>query len=75
MSGSPPQRIDLLGDISAVEFDAVWAGSVVVQIETLPLRLIGLADLRQNMAATGRRKDKADLKLLPLRDTPSTLGR
>ena len=75
MSGSPPQRIDLLGDISAVEFDAVWAGSVVVQIETLPLRLIGLADLRQNMAATGRRKGKADLKLLPLRDTPSTLGR
>lgn len=75
MFGSSPQRIDLLGDISGVESDAVWAGSVAVQIDTLPLRLIGLAELRQSEAATGRKKDKADLKLLPLPDAPSTLGR
>lgn len=75
MFGSSPQRIDLLGDISGVEFDAVWAGSVAVQIDTLPLRLIGLAELRQSESATGRKKDKADLKLLPLPDAPSTLGR
>ncbi len=75
MFGSPPRRIDLLGDISGVDFDAVWAGSVVVHIDTLPLRLIGLAELRQNKAATGRRKDKADLKLLPLPDTPTPASR
>ncbi|MCU0636345.1 MAG: hypothetical protein MUE41_15870 [Gemmatimonadaceae bacterium] len=65
MFGSPPQRIDLLGDISGVDFDTVWASTLVVELDTVTLRIIGLADLRKNKAASGRSKDKADLKLLP----------
>lgn len=61
----------LNGDISGVDIDTIWAGSIVVHVESLPIRLIGLAELRRNKAATGRRKDKADLKLLPTPDTPA----
>ncbi len=72
MFGSPPHRINLLSDISGVDFDRVWAGSINVDVDSLPLRLIGLAELRQNKAATGRRKDKADLRLLPMPDTTAS---
>ncbi len=69
MFGTPPQRIDLLSDISGVDFDAVWAGSKVIRIDSLPIRLIGLAELRLNKAATGRSKDKSDLRQLPEHDS------
>lgn len=65
MFGSPPQRIDLLGDISGVDFDTVWSSAVTVDFYDLPLRVIGLAELRRNKASTGRSKDKSDLKKLP----------
>ena len=65
MFGSPPHRIDLLGDISGVDFEAVWSGSRRIVLDGLPLQLIGLAELRRNKAATGRAKDKADLRQLP----------
>jgi hypothetical protein len=65
MFGAPPHRIDLLSSISGVEAEAVWAGSTVIYLGTVPVRLIGLAELRQNKAATGRKKDKEDLRRLP----------
>lgn len=68
MFGSPPHRIDLLGDISGVDFDTVWSGSRRIVLDGLRLQLIGLAELRRNKAATGRAKDKADLKQLPASD-------
>jgi hypothetical protein len=69
MFGTPPQRIDLLSDITGVDFDAVWAGSKDILIDSLPIRLIGLAELRLNKAATGRGKDKSDLRQLPDHDS------
>jgi hypothetical protein len=69
MFGTPPQRIDLLSDITGVDFDAVWAGSKDILIDSLPLRLIGLAELRLNKAATGRSKPKSDLRQLPDHDS------
>ena len=65
MFGAPPNRIDLLSDISGVDFETVWAGSKIIHIGTLPIRLIGLAELRKNKATTGRRKNKEDLRRLP----------
>lgn len=65
MFGLPPFRIDLLGDISGVEFAAVWRGSHVVTLAGTPIRVIGLAELRANKASTGRAKDEADVRRLP----------
>ncbi|MHB1264340.1 MAG: hypothetical protein ACYC1S_07990 [Gemmatimonadaceae bacterium] len=64
MFGAPPLRIDLLGDISGVSFEQVWAGSVDVVLQDQPLRVIGLAELRVNKAATGRPRDIDDLRRL-----------
>ncbi len=63
--GAPPYRIDLLSSITGVSFDAVWTGSMLVDIAGQPVRVIGLAELRKNKAATGRTKDREDLRLLP----------
>jgi hypothetical protein len=43
----------------------VWASTRVVELDTVTLRIIGLAALRKHKAASGRSKDRADLKLLP----------
>ena len=64
MFGSPPHRIDLLSDITGVSFAQVWKGSTRVEIDGQPLRVIGLAELRANKAATGRPKDAQDLRML-----------
>ncbi|MHB1172729.1 MAG: hypothetical protein ACYCZY_09605 [Lacisediminihabitans sp.] len=64
MFGAPPLRIDLLGDISGVSFEQVWAGSVDLVLQDEPLRVIGLAELRANKAATGRPRDIDDLRRL-----------
>ncbi len=64
MFGSPPRRIDLLSDITGVEFDSVWSEAAQIAVDGLPMRLISLAHLMQNKAATGRARDKADLRQL-----------
>lgn len=64
MFGAPPLRIDLLGDISGVSFEQVWVGCVDIVLEDQPLRVIGLAELRANKAATGRPRDIDDLRRL-----------
>jgi len=63
--GVPPLRIDLLTDISGVEFDACFRHSSVVDFDGAPIRIISLADLRENKRASGRAKDQADLEYLP----------
>ena len=68
--GVPPERIDLLGTLDGVDFEAVYAEAIELQIDRIPLRVISLADLRTNKAATGRPRDLSDLELLPLPDPP-----
>ena len=62
--GLPPVRIDLLANISGVEFQQVWSGASQVKVDGNTLRVIGLQELRANKAASGRAKDKADLRAL-----------
>ena len=62
--GPPPHRIDLLSSITGVSFNAVWTSSMLVDIAGQSVRVIGLAALRKNKAATGRTKDREDLRLL-----------
>lgn len=62
--GLPPVRIDLLASVSGVDFPQVWSGATLVVIDGQRLRVIGLDELRANKAATGRKKDKEDLRAL-----------
>lgn len=66
--GRPPNRIDLIGKISGVSFDAAWRGRVrdVMRIgrKKVPLPIIGLAQLIANTRRAGRAKDLDDLEHL-----------
>lgn len=62
--GFPPQRIDLLSGIDGVRFDDCWGRRSTVNIDGVPLHLIGLEDFKTNKRAAGRAKDLADLEAL-----------
>lgn len=62
--GRPPYRIDLMNSISGVTLAEVWKGSVHVTLGALPVRVIGLRELIKNKRASGRAKDKDDLRRL-----------
>ncbi len=62
--GRFPRRIDLLTSITGVSFDEAFADCVVVEIDGLPVRVLGRNSLIRNKKATGRAKDLADLESL-----------
>ena len=62
--GVPPGRIDILTDVSGINFDAAWANRMTVEIDGVKLSIIGRSDLIANKRATGRPKDIADLAFL-----------
>jgi len=59
--GRPPNRIDILTQISGVEFDDAWAEREDAQLDGVPVPMIGRAALLANKRASGRPKDLADL--------------
>ena len=59
--GVKPNRIDIISSIAGVGFDQAWLGRVEGQIDDLPVRFIGRADLIHNKEATGRPGDKRDV--------------
>ena len=62
--GKPPYRIDLLNSITGVGLAEVWKGADIVSIEGQNVRVIGLRELKRNKTATGRTKDKDDVRRL-----------
>ncbi len=68
--GAPPIRIDLLSSISGVSFEDAQAGAVVVDIDGEALPVIGLAALLANKLASGREKDRDDVKRLRTANDP-----
>ncbi len=62
--GVPPLRIDLLASITGVTFAEVRSGAERAQLHGQPLLVIGLDELRRNKQATGRTKDRDDLRRL-----------
>ena len=62
--GRPPNRIDLLTTISAVDFDDAWAGREQGTLDGLPVFFIGRDALIRNKRAASRAKDRADLEAL-----------
>ena len=62
--GLPPRRIDILTQVSGLEFDEVWTSRIEVDVEGLTVHVIGREALVRNKRAAGRDKDLVDLRIL-----------
>jgi predicted nucleotidyltransferase len=66
--GLPPNRIDLINKIEGIDFNKAWPNRkdeiITYQNKEFEVHYIGLNDLIKNKRATGRYKDKDDLKFL-----------
>jgi len=66
--GVPPNRIDLMNQISGVTFHEAWKNRIRKTIKRaggeVPIYFIGLDELIRNKKAIGRPKDMEDLKYL-----------
>ena len=62
--GHPPVRIEVLTDISGVEFDGCYRRAETTVIDGVPARVIGRQDLLRNKRASGRHKDLHDVDQL-----------
>lgn len=62
--GQPPYRIDLLSSIDGVTFGEVWRGAILSTVDGHRVRVIGLHELAKNKVATGRTRDKEDVRRL-----------
>ena len=63
--GEPPVRIEILTNISGVDFNDCFESREIADLEGLPLPFIGLQHLKANKAAAGRHQDLSDLEHLP----------
>jgi hypothetical protein len=63
--GIPPMQIEVSTSISGVSFGECYDGRVVVDVEGIPVSIIGLEDLKLNKKAAGRHRDLDDLEHLP----------
>ncbi|MCR4318651.1 MAG: nucleotidyltransferase [Planctomycetes bacterium] len=63
--GVEPTRIDLITEISGeVNFQIAFSRAVEKYVDEIPIRFLGVEDLIENKTATGRTKDKLDVKEL-----------
>lgn len=62
--GVEPCRIDLITNISGVEFNRAWENKVSVTIDGLEIFVLSKADLLRNKTAVNRDKDKGDISWL-----------
>jgi hypothetical protein len=62
--GRAPSRIDVLNELTGIDFDAAWQRRNVVSIEGLAVPFISLADLVEAKRASGRPQDLLDLRSL-----------
>ncbi|MGH9462859.1 MAG: hypothetical protein ACRD1X_16710, partial [Vicinamibacteria bacterium] len=62
--GLPPRRIDILTELSGVDFENAWPSRVEHVVGLLKVPFIGRSTLLENKRATGRTKDLADVEAL-----------
>jgi hypothetical protein len=62
--GVPPRRIDLMTEITAVEFEDAWTKRRVHRVGEMDVPFLDRESLIQNKRAVDRSKDRADLDLL-----------
>jgi hypothetical protein len=63
--GVPPLRIEVLTDISGVDFAECYGSREVGPLGDVTVNIIDLEHLKKNKRAAGRHKDLADLQNLP----------
>jgi len=62
--GYPPNRIDLITDLTGVDFEVCFANRQEVEMDELKINFISLDDLIANKIKTGRHQDLADVQKL-----------
>lgn len=62
--GVPPNRVDLLAEISGVETETVWRTRVKGEYQGQPAEYISLDCLLQNKKSAGRPQDRLDVEKL-----------
>jgi len=62
--GVTPRRIDILTQITALDYATAEPRRVMVEIEGMNIPVISLSDLIQNKIAVGRPQDQADVARL-----------
>lgn len=62
--GQPPRRIDILTEISGLDFDEAWSTHRRSSLGALEVPYLGREALIRNKRASGRLKDLADLEIL-----------
>lgn len=72
--GVVPRRIDVLTSITSVTFDDAWPHRKCIEVDNIPISVIGREELLRNKRNTGRTKDRADAEWLeanpPTTDMP-----
>ncbi len=64
MMGREPNRIDLLTEVTGLEFDTAWDRRIEIEMLGRSVPVLGLEDLIRNKKATGRPKDLLDIECL-----------
>jgi predicted nucleotidyltransferase len=59
--GYPPLRIDILNTIDGVKFENAYPNKLLVDVNGIEVRYIGLKEFIENKTASGRSQDIADL--------------
>jgi len=62
--GNLPVRIDILTDVSGLDFVTCYANCVADELEGIVVHFINIEDLKTNKRASGRAKDLSDLEML-----------
>jgi hypothetical protein len=70
--GEPPFQIDILLQISGIDYQVASAGAVMGAYGDVPVRFLGRTALIANKKASGRPKDLADVDLLTSNDPERT---
>ncbi|MBN1361664.1 MAG: nucleotidyltransferase [Sedimentisphaerales bacterium] len=65
--GVEPRRIDIISAVSGVEFEQAYPQRRTVDLEGLVIPVVSFNDLVKNKRATGRDKDRIDVKRLEKR--------
>jgi predicted nucleotidyltransferase len=62
--GVPPLRLEILTTISGVDFAECYRRRTQTMVDGVDVSFINLDDLKKNKAASGRSKDRSDLRRL-----------
>lgn len=62
--GHPPNRIDLLTSLKAVDFETCYRARFLIDVDGIEMAFIDVEHLIENKSATGRAQDQADAENL-----------